>query len=297
MKFTQLLCVCGATSVIATFGTPVMAETVIPQSALTPSTSYYTDSIGGGLGPVAVMTGGGHTPGIGDPSGRNDDGFSGPINLGFTFNFFGTNYSTFFANNNGNISFQAGISEYVPTGPVGATSPVISPWFDDVDTTASHSGVMHVRTDIANELIVTWDNVGYFDHHDDKLNSFQLVVRGPGFATPAGEGAIGFFYKDMPWESTDTSTVAAVGFGDGSGHGEVLSGSTHAGLNSAVANHHIWFDQSLVPVPVPEPKTYALLLAGLGVLGLLARLSPTSINRRVRSRHEQATTGPTGTMA
>ena len=62
----------------------------------------------------------------------------------------------------------------------------------------------------ANETILTWDRVGYFDSHDDKLNSFQLVIRGPGFNVPTGEGTIGFFYKGMPWEVTDTSQTAAV---------------------------------------------------------------------------------------
>ncbi|HEY2188719.1 MAG TPA: nidogen-like domain-containing protein [Caldimonas sp.] len=252
---------------------PAQAQLVVPQSALTPSGQYYTDLIGGGIGSVVVMTGGGNDPGIGLASGRNDDGFSGPINLGFTLNFFGTNYTQFFANNNGNISFGAGISEFIPTGPTGATSPVISPYFADVDTRGGASGVLHIRNDIANEVILTWDSVGYFDEHTDKLNSFQLVVRGPSFAIPNGEGAIGFFYKNMPWIGTDTSTTAAVGFGNGAGGFEVLEGSNTATINTAIANHDIWFGQNLVvvPPPVPEPETYALFLAGLGTLGVIAR--------------------------
>ena len=146
MKPTHVLRVCSAIYLVATLSAPVVAHTVVlPQSILTPSTAYYTDRIGGGLGPVAVMTGGGHASGVGDSTGRNDDGFSGPIDLGFTFNFFGTDYSTFFANNNGNISFGSGVSAYLPTGPAGTTTPVIAPWFDNVDTRGAKSGVMHVR--------------------------------------------------------------------------------------------------------------------------------------------------------
>lgn len=253
---------------------PAAAQVVVPQSALTPSGQYYTDLIGGGIGNIVVMTGGGNANGAGLASGRNDDGFSGPINFGYTFNFFGTSYTSFFANNNGNISFGAGISDFVPTGPTGANAPVISPWFGDVDTRGTQSGVLRIRTDIANETILTWDQVGYFNAHDDKLNSFQLVVRGPGFAIPAGEGVIGFFYKNMPWEVTDTSTTAAVGFGNGAGQSEVLQGSNTSGLNSVVANHFIWFDQNLAPVPtnpVPEPETYALMIAGLAAVGWMRR--------------------------
>ena len=58
---------------------PAQASVVtIPDSALTPSTSYYTDIIGGGLGTLMVTTGGGNAANVGDPSGRNDDGFRGP---------------------------------------------------------------------------------------------------------------------------------------------------------------------------------------------------------------------------
>jgi len=251
--------------------------TVVPQSALTPSTSYYTDSIGGGLGPIAVMTGGDNASNIGALDGRNDDGFMGPIDLGFTLSFFGADYTQFWANNNGSISFTSGISLFLPTGPQGANAPIISPFFADVDTRNLASGVMHVRTDIANEIIVTWDAVGRFASLGDKLDSFQLVVRGPDYAIPVGEGAIGFFYKDMQWDVAVTSQTAAVGFGDGSANGEVIDGSNLPGMAAVLSNHHIWFDPNLAPVQqapvpqVPEPETYAMMLLGLGAVGFAVR--------------------------
>jgi len=285
---TVFVCLC-----LANFRAEAAVIT-IPQSALVPSTQYYTDIIGGGIGSVVVMTGGGNAANVGLASGRNDDGFSGPIPLGFTLSFFGNSYTTFFANNNGNISFGAGLAQFTPTGPQGATQPVISPFFADVDTRGALSGVMHLRTDIPNEIIVTWDQVGYFGAHDDKLDSFQLVLRGPGFVIPPGEGAIGFFWKGMQWETGDASggsngfggTPGAVGFGDGASNGEILQGSIQNGIAAVVQNHQIWFDPNLQPIPpippicgvpgtppcstIPEPSSMALLL--VGIAGLAATL-------------------------
>jgi hypothetical protein len=245
----------------------------IPKAALIASTQYYTSDIGGGIGSALIMTGGGNAANVG--SSRNDDGFSGPIALGFSLNFFGNTYTEFYANNNGNISFGNGISAYTPAGPQGAPQPIISPFFADVDTRHPSSGVMYLRNDIANEIIITWDDVGFYNTHGSPTNSFQLVLRGDDYDVPEGEGQIGFFWNSMGWETGDASggfggfggTPGAVGFGDGASNGFVLQGSIQPGISGVVASRRLWVNLSDTGVPVvpgvPEPGTVSLLAVGL----------------------------------
>ncbi len=207
-------------------------------------TGFYTDLIGGGIGSSPIE----YTP--------NDDSSFGSFKLGFSFNFFSQTYNDFYINNNGNISFGSPIREYTPNSLSTQTSaPMIAPYWADVDTRGG--GNITVRTDIPNQAIVTWDKVGYYNQHTDKTASFQLVLRGEDYPILPGEDNVGFFYKDIQWETGDASggtggfngTQAAVGFSDGLSSvnpGEfTLTGSQQPSISQLVSNKHYWFNTSI----------------------------------------------------
>lgn len=101
-------------------------------------------------------------------------------------------------NNNGYLTFNQAYSRYIPTAfPIGG-NPLIAPFFADVDTRSSGSGKLWYRTtndsallakavnDIPSILtgvnfsplwlfIATWDHVGYYNQHTDKVKYMNVV--------------------------------------------------------------------------------------------------------------------------
>ena len=76
------------------------------------------------------------------------DGDNGPTTypIGFNINFFGTEYSAVYVNNNGNLTFTEPLSEYTPQDLTTFGSPIIAPFFADVDTRGASSGVVNFGT-------------------------------------------------------------------------------------------------------------------------------------------------------
>jgi hypothetical protein len=109
----------------------------------------------------------------------NDDGSSAAVPIGFPINFFGVTHTELFVNNNGNVTFGAPLSTFTPFGLVGTRQPIIAPFFADVDTRAPGSGIVRFGTPAGRPdlFVVDWVIVGYFREHDDKLNSFQLILQ------------------------------------------------------------------------------------------------------------------------
>jgi len=135
----------------------------------------------------------------------NDDG-SSVVDMSAVFedglNFFGEQYdaSLINVNTNGNITFNGPLGSYTPSGISASTFALIAPFWADVDTRAGEP--IYVDVDAANDVVtITWENVGYFSHHDSPSNSFQLQL----FDRGGGDFDIVFRYEDINWSAGTAS--------------------------------------------------------------------------------------------
>jgi hypothetical protein len=251
--------------------------------------------------------------------GRNDDGtfttggcnnasaggtcVGTAVNIGFTGNFFGTTFSSLFLNTNGNATITSPLSNFTPFSLVGGgIPPIFAPFFADVDTRNTSSGVLQYgggTVDGHTAFGVDWFGVGYFSSHVDKLDNFQLVLVDRS-DTGAGNFDFEFNYGDMFWETGDASggtnglggNCATAGFSNGlsgaDNHSQELAGSHNCGalinggvdalnshdLNSNVLGRYVFTVRGGQVVNIstaPEPSTYVLMLTGLAIVGFIAR--------------------------
>ncbi|MEZ4406384.1 MAG: nidogen-like domain-containing protein [Polyangiales bacterium] len=168
----------------------------------------------------------------------NDDGsYSGPGGAGAAvaidlrpafpggLNFFGRTYTSFYLNTNGNITFRGALFTYTPNPFPVAEQPMIAPWWGDVDT---RGGGQPTRNNICfhiepNRIVITWNNVGYYSSHNDRLNDFQMVLSTSATCATAGDFDVEFRYNRCEWTTGDASggtggfggTPAQVGFDAG----------------------------------------------------------------------------------
>jgi len=233
--------------------------------------------------------------------GRNDDGSSAAVSLGFSANFFGTTYTSIFVNNNGNVTFSGPMSGYTPFGLTGPlANPILAPFFADVDTRGLASGTVHYGTDTLgghNVFGVNWPSVGYYPSATNKLNDFQLIITDRS-DTGAGNFDFEFNYNQIQWETGGASggsnglggTAAAAGYSNGSGTpgtnyqfpgslapGSLIDGGpdaliTHS-LNSGVDGRYDFSVRNGVvsPIGTPEPATFAAAALGVVFMGVVAR--------------------------
>lgn len=175
-------------------------------------------------------------PGIA-PLYKNDDWSTAAITLPFNICFYGRSVNQIYINNNGNISIDAPYSTFTALSFPDSTYTMIAPFWGDVDTRGAGSGVVYYVV-TPTHLIVQWENVGYYNSYDDKLNTFQLIVTDGADAIISPGQNVSFCYKDMQWTTGDASggtngfggTPATVGVNQGNGADYIQFGLfDHAG--------------------------------------------------------------------
>jgi len=221
----------------------------------------------------------------------NDDE-STQVNVGFDYNFFGVSGSSVHLNNNGNVNFNAGLRTFTPYGITGTTTPMIAPFFADVDTRAKNPVTYGVSTIDGHAAFgIDWLGVTYYDR-GTTTNDFQLVLVDRS-DTGTGNFDFEFNYGQILWEAGTLSggdanglggtTTAAVGWTNGSDQYFQLNGSLVAGalldggpnslighsLNSGVRGRYAFSVRNGVVAPSEVPLPAAAWLFGSGMLGLV----------------------------
>jgi hypothetical protein len=128
--------------------------------------------------------------------------------------FFGGPYTNMVVNNNGNVTFGGGLFTYTPTpfplsGGAG-TYPMIAPYWGDVDTRGTGSGLVYYDLQ-RGRTTVTWDNVGYYSSHVDRRMSFQMILRN-ALDCGSGDFDVEFRFNRCEWTTGDAS-MGTGGFG------------------------------------------------------------------------------------
>ncbi|XP_040182910.1 uncharacterized protein LOC120916156 [Rana temporaria] len=147
-----------------------------------------------------------------------DDGGSSIIYSYREIPLFGRNYSYFYVNNNGLLSFITSISQYIPQAlPVAFGNPFLAIFWTDVDN--SLAGDIYYRESTDPDLlsratsdvrtyfhagnftaqwafVATWHRVTYFGSSTNKVNTFQAVL-----TTDGNQTFLLYNYDDIQWPS------------------------------------------------------------------------------------------------
>lgn len=208
--------------------------------------------------------------------GQQDDFASSGHAIGFTFDFYGTPYTTIGLSSNGLATFN-GFNNSLSnlnftTTNAPASLPSIAPFWDDLDSAggsfSSPNGDLFVQTlgtSGARRFIVQWNRWGH-------AVSSELLGRDVTFQVRLNEGsnAIDFVYSDTVFGGAqadlDNGASATVGLSPG-----VFNDSGNPVAQFSFNAATLSGGQSITFAPVPEPTTLVLGACGLASIGVWVR--------------------------
>lgn len=161
------------------------------------------------------------------------DCWIGPIALPFNFCFYGQDFNQIYLTTKGTIAFSTGYIDWTPSEfPNPANNEPqydhICAFWADFDFRATGE-LQYKVTD--NAFYLNYLNVGYFANHDDRSNTFQIILTANDAGILPNGNNVQFCYQDMQWAHGDVG---------GSGG---FSGPTPAtvGADRITGNSHIQF--------------------------------------------------------
>ena len=212
---------------------------------------------------------------------RNDDGSTGFVGFGFggPIDYFGTNYTGGYVNNNGNVTLDSALSTFTPFSLTSTGRVIIAPFFGDVDTRSGGDPVRYGTGTVSAFPAwgATYANVQCYNASSATplgYNYFQVILIDRS-DTGAGNFDMEFNYDQILWETGQASggnsqclggSPARVGWSNGTGDpgtsfelagsgvtsafldGNLATGLIHNSLNSAQIGRYLFQVRGGVPV-------------------------------------------------
>ncbi|MFA6305146.1 MAG: hypothetical protein WC651_00240 [Candidatus Gracilibacteria bacterium] len=155
-----------------------------------------------------------------------DSSMYGPYNVGFTFTYYGNDYTQFYICNNGYITFTSGSCTDANSSIPSATDPdnIIAPFWDDLYT----AGDIKYYGD-GDSLVVSWLGLNHWSYSGGYV-TFQIILYENG-------DKITFQYQDTVFglSTYDYGATATVGIEDDDGGDGLQRGYNQAFLSDSYA--------------------------------------------------------------
>lgn len=158
-----------------------------------------------------------------------DDSSYGPFNIGFTFNFYGTDYTQFYVCNNGYIAFNNNCGyNNVSITSTGTPNNFIAPFWDDLYT-AGDIRYLSSGSSPSGQLVISWLGVNHINAQAGTL-TYQIVLS-------EGSNKILFQYQDVDLGNAtyDAGASATVGIENSDGTDGLQFSNNTASLSASYA--------------------------------------------------------------